>query len=159
VSDVELDYDGLTRQALLRVVHDVLEITAELGHTPGAHHFHIEFETQAAGVSMPESLREEYPERMTIVLQHQFENLQVSERSFGVTLRFKGREARLEIPFDALTLFADPFAAYQLRFAAPTAPPFEEKPAAAPAPGDSGQEAEASSDAHKVVALDAFRKK
>ncbi len=116
MSDIELDYDSLMQDALKRVVHDVLKITAELGETPGEHHFYIEFMTGAEGVSIPDHLHDVYPTRMTIVLHHQFENLTVTDTGFGVTLWFKGVETRLEIPFDAMTSFADPGAKFGLRF-------------------------------------------
>ena len=82
----------------------------------GEHHFYIEFLTQAPDVSIPDHLIEDYPERMTIVLQHQFQNLDVTEDGFGVTLWFKGKESRLEIPFHAVTSFADPSVKFGLRF-------------------------------------------
>lgn len=116
VSDIELDYDSLMQDALKKVVHDVLAITAELRETPGDHHFYIEFLTEADGVQIPDHLKETYPSRMTIVLHHQFEDLIVTETGFGVTLWFKGIEAQLEIPFDAITSFADPGAKFGLRF-------------------------------------------
>ncbi|MEQ8935259.1 MAG: ClpXP protease specificity-enhancing factor SspB [Amphiplicatus sp.] len=108
MSDVEFDYDYLTQRALRQVVKDVLEMTAEIGATPGEHHFYIEFATQAPGVIIPDELIETYPERMTIVVQHQFENLVVRDDEFALTLWFKGIESRLTIPFEAVTSFADP---------------------------------------------------
>ena len=116
MADIELDYDQIMQNALRLVVRDVLTITADLEETPGDHHFYIEFLTNAAGVSIPNHLKETYPERMTIVLHHQFENLDVSDDGFGVTLWFKGIEARLEVPYDAITSFADPSAKFGLRF-------------------------------------------
>jgi len=117
LADIELDYDSLMQEALKRVVFDVLTITSELGETPGEHHFYIEFLTNAPGVSIPEHLKEAYPTRMTIVLHHQFEDLNVTQDGFSVTLWFKGVEAALMIPFDAITNFADPSAKFGLRFA------------------------------------------
>ncbi len=116
LADIELDYDSLMQEALRRVVHDVLSITADLKETPGEHHFYIEFLTGAQGVSIPDHLKEAYPSRMTIVLHHQFENLEVDEFGFSVSLWFKGMEAALVIPFDAITSFADPSAKFGLRF-------------------------------------------
>lgn len=154
--EVELDYDYLTQCALRRVVHDVLSLTHELGATPGDHHFYIEFETRAEGVSMPDDLREAYPQRMTIVLQHQFANLVVNDEGFAVTLWFKGKEARLEIPYDAVTSFADPSVQFGLRFPDPELPEgvcVEESP---PAPEEPIEKAQEGAD---VVRLDQFRKK
>lgn len=116
VSDIELDYDYLANNALRRVVADVLKITADLGEAPGEHHFYIEFTTGAPGVEIPSDLKAAYPTTMTIVLQHQFENLLVNEDGFSVTLWFKGKQADLVIPFDAVASFADPSVQFGLRF-------------------------------------------
>lgn len=116
MTDIQLDYDSLMQDALRKVVHDVLAITAELKETPGEHHFYIEFKTYAEGVSIPDHLRESYPSRMTIVIHHQFENLVVERDHFEVTLWFKGVETHLTIPFDAMTSFADPSTKIGLRF-------------------------------------------
>lgn len=117
--DIELDYHFLTNNALKGVVRDVLALTQELGTAPGEHHFYVEFLTQAPGVSIPQRLLVDYPERMTIVLQHQFEALEVDDDHFEVTLYFKRQPARLIIPFDAVTSFADPSVQFGLRFDAP----------------------------------------
>ena len=116
VSDIELDYDYLTQKALRRVIVDCLKITADLGDAPGEHHFYIEFLTEAPGVIMPDHLKTDYPERMTIVLQHQFENLEVTDEHFSVSLSFKGKPADLKIPLDAITSFFDPSVEFGLRF-------------------------------------------
>ena len=117
--DIELDYHYLTNNALRGVVRDVLSLTQELGSAPGQHHFYIEFMTRGTGVSIPERLLGDYPERMTIVLQHQFEDLEVDEEGFSVTLYFKRQPARLVVPFSAVTSFADPSVQFGLRFDAP----------------------------------------
>ncbi|GGY44084.1 SspB family protein [Parvularcula lutaonensis] len=112
----ELDYAWLTQNAMRGVVRDVLNITSELGDLPGEHHFYIEFETEHRGVQLAERLRTQYPERMTIVLQHQFDDLDVDEDKFAVTLQFKGVPERIVIPFAAITQFADPSANFVLQF-------------------------------------------
>ena len=114
--DIELDYQYLANRALRGVVREVLSITEELGSAPGEHHFYIEFLTQADGVEIPDHLVETYPERMTIVLQHQFKDLSVTDEGFSVTLWFKGQPAPLTIPYDAVTSFADPSVNFGLRF-------------------------------------------
>ena len=174
MSDVELDYQYLTQNALRRVVYDVLTITAELGAAPGEHHFYIEFLTQAEGVTIPRHLIDVYPERMTIVLQHQFENLIVREESFSVSLWFKGKQADLTIPYEAVTSFADPSVEFGMRFdavstAAPTAkensadtePEKDHEKAESDNNNASVPEAEDANDGAgaDVVELDAFRKK
>lgn len=118
MSDIEIDYQYLADRALRRVVRDVLEMTADLRQTPGDHHFYIEFDTQAPGVEIPEKLLADYPSRMTIVLQHQYEDLAVTDESFAVTLRFDGAPYGLVVPYDAITNFVDPSVRFQLHFAA-----------------------------------------
>ena len=117
--DVELDYAWLTQDALRGVVRSVLETTVALGHPPGDHHFYVEFSTEAPGVQLADRLKVQYPERMTIVLQHQFEGLEVDEEGFAVTLHFGGIADRLVIPFAAITQFADPSASFALQFSPP----------------------------------------
>ncbi len=154
MKDVEIDYDFLTQQALKRVVRDVLQMTEELGAAPGDHHFYIEFETQADGVAIPDHLLEVYPSRMTIVLQHQFDDLEVRDEEFSVTLWFKGQQARLTVPFDAVTSFADPSVQFGLRFDAPAG----EQKSKPVEPAAKAPDEEASKSA-SVLQLDAFRKK
>ncbi|MEM9232974.1 MAG: ClpXP protease specificity-enhancing factor SspB [Pseudomonadota bacterium] len=114
--DAEFDYAYLAQNALRGVVRDVLGVTADLGHPPGEHHFYIEFVTTAPGVRISDSLRAEYPERMTIVLQHQFTDLDAYPDRFEVTLHFKGIPDRLIIPYEAVTQFADPSVNFALQF-------------------------------------------
>lgn len=155
MSDVEIDYDFLTQQALKRVLRDVLVMTEELGAAPGDHHFYIEFETGADGVIIPDDLLTAYPERMTIVLQHQFDDLAVREEEFSVTLWFKGKQARLTVPFNAVTSFADPSVQFGLRFdASPRTHAAAEEPETPPY-----QTAEKESEGAAVLQLDSFRKK
>ena len=185
VSDIELDYEYLANNALRRVVADVLAITTDLGEAPGEHHFYIEFATDADGVVMPDDLRAAYPKTMTIVLQHQFENLIVDETGFSVTLWFKGKQADLRIPFDAMVSFADPSVQFGLRFDMATAgaqggskslssdagdtlappapeqmpappPKVDEKDAAKP---DTDKQTDKENEGADVVSLDSFRKK
>ena len=114
--DAELDYAWLTQDALRGVVRSVLETTVALGMPPGEHHFYVEFATTAPGVQISDRLRAQYPERMTIVLQHQFEALEVDQEGFAVTLHFGGAPDRLVVPFAAVTQFADPSANFALQF-------------------------------------------
>lgn len=155
LKDVEIDYDYLTQQALKRVLRDVLQMTEELGAAPGDHHFYIEFETRAPGVSIPDHLLAAYPARMTIVLQHQFDDLDVRDDAFGVTLWFKGQQARLIVPFEAVTSFADPSVQFGLRFDAPSDETKTPSAGSAPVPREN-EEGEKSA---AVLQLDAFRKK
>lgn len=108
-------YDLLTREALRSVVRRVLSDVAKTG-LPGEHHFYVTFDTRAAGVRIAPRLREEYPEAMTIVLQHQFYDLDVSEAGFSVGLSFGGAVERLVVPFEAITGFVDPSVQFGLQF-------------------------------------------
>ncbi|MBB4660140.1 SspB family protein [Parvularcula dongshanensis] len=173
-NDVELDYAYMTQDALRGVVRQVLSVTQELGMPPGEHHFYIEFATKAPGVSISKALMAQYPERMTIVLQHQFEGLDVDAEGFAVTLHFGGRPDRLIVPFAAVTQFADPSASFALQFHPPAL--VEEKPGKAPTlraverdaadePGDDEGPDETpprgggGGGGADVVSLDRFRKK
>ena len=161
MSDVELDYPYLMDNALRGVVRDVLRMTKDLGAAPGEHHFYIEFVTKAPGVSIPDNLLETYPDRMTIVLQHQFKDLEVEEEKFSVTLWFKGEPSRLVVPFDALSNFADPSVQFELRFTIdPNVRDEAESPSEAPAAeADADADNEPDAGSADVVSLDAFRKK
>jgi hypothetical protein len=115
LSSDSIDYQRLVEDALRDVVRRVLADVAEEG-LPGDHHFYIGFRTGHPGVVMPRSLRDLYPEEMSLILQHRFWNLAVNDDGFAVELTFSGSRQRLEIPFAALTMFADPSAEFALRF-------------------------------------------
>jgi len=115
LSSDSIDYQRLVEDALRDVVRRVLADVAEQG-LPGDHHFYIGFRTGHPGVVMPRSLRDLYPEEMSLILQHQYWGLEVNDDGFAVELSFSGRRQRLEVPFAALTLFADPAAELALRF-------------------------------------------
>ncbi|MBF9194595.1 SspB family protein [Microvirga terrestris] len=124
-------YDLLVQDALKGVVRKVL-IDAKDG-LPGEHHFYISFQTDFPGVRLSNRLREKYPQEMTIVLQHQYWDLNVTEHTFEVGLSFSGIPERLLIPFDALTGFFDPSVQFGLKFDSQD-DEAEETPEAAPAP-------------------------
>jgi uncharacterized protein len=109
-------YDLLTQQALRGVVRTVLSEAAKRKGLPSDHHFYISFDTTAEGVRMSERLRVQYPEQMTIILQHQFWDLTVTERGFEVGLSFGGIPEKLGIPFDAIIGFFDPSVQFGLQF-------------------------------------------
>lgn len=156
-----IDYESLTLQAMRGVARSALERVAQEG-LPGDHHFYIEFDTTADGVAIPDFLRNQYPERMTIVLEHQFSGLEVEAERFRVGLAFSGVPATLTVPFAAMTAFMDPAAQFAVRFA-PEAP----KPEATAAPAAEQDEAGAPTGATApeptaghpdgVVSLEAFR--
>lgn len=108
-------YDLLVQDALRGVVRHVLSEAARDG-LPNDHHFFISFRTQAPGVRLSSRMREQYPQEMTIVLQHQFWDLVVGEAGFEVGLSFHGKSETLAIPFTALTGFFDPSVDFGLKF-------------------------------------------
>jgi len=123
----QIRYDLLTQQALRGVVRNVLADAAKKG-LPGDHHFFIEFDTLAPGVRMSDRLRAQHPEKMTIILQHQFWDLVVNETGFEVGLSFGGITERLAIPFDAINGFFDPSVQFGLQFEEVTEGQTREKP-------------------------------
>jgi hypothetical protein len=110
-------YDVLAQQALRGVVRTVLADAAKRG-LPGEHHFKITFATTAPGVRLSDRMRAQYPEAMTIVLQHQFWDLTVDDDAFEVGLSFGGITERLAVPFDAVTAFFDPAVQFGFQFEA-----------------------------------------
>jgi hypothetical protein len=137
-------YDLMVREALRGVVRRVLADIARNG-LPGEHHFYISFDTRAEGVRISSRLRVQYPEEMTIVLQHQFWDLNVSEVALEVGLSFGGVSERLHIPFEAIKGFFDPSVQFGLEFQvaaeadAADAPKAAEPPAALPVPAAKGK--------------------
>lgn len=108
-------YDILAQDALRGVVRKVLAEVAKTG-LPGEHHFYITFETRAPGVRISTRMLAQYPEEMTIVLQHQFWDLAVTEHAFEVGLSFNGVPERLLVPFTAVKSFLDPSVQFGLQF-------------------------------------------
>ena len=156
-----LRYDKMVEDALRGVVRDALVQTAEHGLF-GDHHFYITFRTRHSGVQLPAHILARHPEEMTIVLQHQFWGLEVTEEWFAVTLSFSGVSERLFVPFASVTGFADPSAKFGLQFQVEEGELDDEdeeveEPAAADPEPPAAQEAPA--EGAKVIALDAFRKK
>ena len=162
-------YEKMIDRALRGVVREALERAAREG-LRGAHHFYIGFATDMPGVTIPDSLRERYPHEMTIVLQHQFWDLEVGKNKFGVTLSFHRQPERLVIPFTAVRSFADPSVNFALEFApsergeaAPAAvTSIVPAPIAPPPTETSADKPEQKSDEKtgaEVVTLDSFRKR
>jgi hypothetical protein len=108
-------YDLLAQAALRGVVRTVLADAAGKG-LPGDHHFKITFNTTAPGVKLSDRMRAQYPEAMTVVLQHQFWDLAVNDDTFEVGLSFGGVPERVVVPFEAVTAFFDPSVQFGLQF-------------------------------------------
>jgi len=163
-----LCYDKWIGDALLGVIRRSLASVAAAG-LPGEHHFYITFRTDAEGVEMAHYLRAQHPEEMTIVLQHQFSDLDVDTDRFAVSLTFNGQNERLRVPFAAVTAFVDPSVNFGLQLRMLQVPSVLEQ--AAPgvkridaqakeamtghntdSPADEGRTGE-------IITLDSFRKK
>jgi hypothetical protein len=179
-------YDILAQNALRGVVRTVLADAAKNG-LAGEHHFKISFDTTAPGVKLSPRLREQYPREMTIVLQHQFWDLEINDEMFEVGLSFSSIPERLRIPFAAITAFFDPSVGFSLQFAtvtegeepeaeadkqdikpSATVKPAERKPSAkpsgpravpTPAPDEEDGDDDKPTGGAEVVRLDRFRKK
>ncbi|HEX3993494.1 MAG TPA: ClpXP protease specificity-enhancing factor SspB [Acetobacteraceae bacterium] len=154
-----LPYERWIAAALRHVVAQAIDHVSQHG-LPGGHHFYISFRTTYPGVVIPPRLRAQYPEEMTIVLQHQFWDLKLDDeaRTISVGLSFGGVPSTLVIPLDALISFADPQIRYALRFE-PVEPEVKTTAlAAVPRVPDSEPDAEAAP-APQVVSLDAFRRR
>ena len=108
-------YDVLAQEAMRSVVKKVLTEVVRVG-LPGEHHFYITFNTQAPGVRISSRLRERYPEEMTIVVQHQFWDMEVNSQSFEIGLAFSGVPERLLVPFGSIKSFVDPSVQFGLQF-------------------------------------------
>jgi len=180
-------YDILTRDALRGVVRTVLEDAARNG-LPGEHHFYVAFDTRADGVKLSQRMRAQYPEEMTVVLQHQFWDLVVTEDHFEVGLSFGGVPERVLVPFAAIKSFVDPSVQFGVQFEllvaddgsenasarppaehrpasgvtpmpTPANPPPANPPAANPPAAEQKDGSETPSGGGQVVNLDRFRKK
>ena len=110
-----IDYGNLMHRAMRGLIQSVLEDVAKNG-LPGAHHFFITFDTNHPGVAIADWLHSRYPGDMTVVIQHWFENLVVTDQGFSVTLNFGNQPEPLVIPFDAVRTFVDPSVEFGLRF-------------------------------------------
>lgn len=106
-----IDYPARYRSALLSMVRDLLDEASETGLL-GDHAFYLSFRTGSPNVGLSPTLRDVYPETMTVVLQHQFWDLGTDDEGFSVTLRFGGRPESLFVPWAALTSFVDPAAEF-----------------------------------------------
>lgn len=140
-----IDYGKLMHRAMRTLIEQVLSDVAENG-LPGEHHFFITFDTNHPGVALAPWLHDRYPGEMTIVIQHWFDNLDVTSEGFGITLNFGDNPEPLYIPFDAIRTFVDPSVEFGLRFET------QDDDDDSPDPDeDSDHDAE-------IVSLDSFRK-
>jgi len=115
MANEKIEYGYLVEAALRTVVRDVMGRLAR-GEVPEPHHFYITFRTGHPGVEMPDFLFARYPREMTIVLQHQYWDLEVRDDDFSVTLSFNDKPEQLTVPYDAIKVFADPGVEFGLHF-------------------------------------------
>jgi len=154
--DSLIPYDEIVQEALRAVVGRVLGEVEATGQLPGEHHFFITFKTGAAGVDIPRSLSEKFPDEMTIVIQNRFWDLKVRDSGFEVGLSFNQAPAKLAIPFSAITAFVDPAVDFALQFHARAEEGGLEEPDRAE---NDPPVAEPIEDGSNVVAVDFKRKK
>lgn len=152
----EINYDKLIEKSLKNVVVEALKIAERQG-LPGEHHFYITFKTNHPASKVSAQLKNQYPEEMTIVLQHQFSNLLVESSFFSVDLSFGGILQTLVVPFDAITYFADPHAKFGLSFNL-NEESLNHEIGASPV-FDEEKETKKVSGSATVISIDAFRKK
>jgi hypothetical protein len=143
------DYEEQVQAALRGVVRDVLRQVQEEG-LGDQRHFYVSVQTSFPGVEFPGFVQKANPNEITIVLQHQFWDLDVSEEGFSVTLTFQDKPYRVHVPFDALVSFMDPGVQFGLHFT----PPKQKYPAEVEAPAD----ADSSNVSAKVIPFSKFRK-
>ncbi len=111
----QIDYKALTENAMLGVVKDILKKISQSG-LPDNHHFLITFFSESKDVIIPDWMKEKYPDKMTIIIRNWFENLNVTEKKFDISLNFNNTVEHLTIPFSSLELFADPSVDFAISF-------------------------------------------
>ena len=155
MSRTSIDYGNLMHRQMRGLIQQVLQGVAEDG-LPGNHHFFITFDTQHPDVEIADWLSDRYPDEMTVVMQHWFDNLDVTDEGFSITLNFGNSPEPLYIPFDAIKTFVDPSVEFGLRFETQSETAEDEE-----APMDEMAEPEPDPAPRKeadVVSLDKFRK-
>jgi hypothetical protein len=110
-----IDYGNLMHRAMRGLIQEVLAGVAKTG-LPGKHHFFITFDTLHPDVELADWLADRYPTEMTIVIQHWFDNLEVTDEGFAITLNFGNNPEPMYIPYDAIKTFVDPSVEFGLRF-------------------------------------------
>ncbi len=150
MTPTELNYGRMMQRALRSVMAEALGAVAD-GGLPGDHHFYITIDTRHPDTDLPDWLRAEYPEQITIVLQFEFSDLEVSDEGFGVRMSFSDRPAAIYAPFDSVLTFVDPSVEFGLKFdATEVERDFEE--------ASEPMEDKRSEEGGEVVSLDQFRK-
>jgi len=159
-----IDYGKLMHAAMRRLIQDVLSDVQDHG-LPGTHHFFVTFDTTHPDSQLADWLRERYPSEMTVVMQHWYDDLEVGDEGFGITLNFGEAPEHLFIPYDAIQTFVDPSVEFGLRFEQQQdeddVDPLEKLDTDAPAAQQDATDPETAQDTPReadVVSLDSFRK-
>ncbi len=145
-----IDYGNLMHRAMRGLIQEVLEGVQENG-LPGAHHFFITFDTNHPEAALADWLKQRYPNEMTVVLQHWYDNLEVGDQGFGITLNFGDAPESLFVPYDAIQTFVDPSVEFGLRFEKQVGDASDEE-------GEDEDDESAEKPAADIVSLDSFRK-
>ena len=151
----EIDYGNLMHNAMRSLIQDVLAGVKNNG-LPGEHHFFITFDTNHVEVEMAPWLKERYPTEITVVMQHWYDDLDVRDDGFSVTLNFGDTPEHLVIPYEAILTFVDPSVEFGLRFESSEDEDSKEEPAAFSSDGSYSQKSE--KETGQIVSLDSFRK-
>ena len=151
----EIDYGNLMHNAMRSLIQDVLTEVKNNG-LPGEHHFFITFDTNHVEVEMASWLKERYPKEITVVMQHWYDDLDVSDDGFSVTLNFGDTPEHLVIPYEAILTFVDPSVEFGLRFETSEDEDNAEEPAVLSS--DEANTAKKEKETGEIVSLDSFRK-
>lgn len=155
-----IGYEALTQAAMRGVVREALRQVSAESTPPGEHHFYISFRTKAPGVKIADHLVERFPEEMTIVIQHQFWDLEVHDAHFEIILKFNSVPQHLSVPFAAMTRFVDPSVNFGISFeGTEAAGDLVTTSGDITEPKDQASEVPDSTGNDTVVSLDAFRRK
>ncbi|WP_439156095.1 SspB family protein [Yoonia sp.] len=152
-----IDYGNLMHRAMRSLIQEVLADVAANG-LPGEHHFFVTFDTMHPDVEIADWLSDRYPGEMTVVIQHWFDNLDVTNDGFTITLNFGDNPETLYIPYDAIKTFVDPSVEFGLRFETQDEPEEPEDEAPMDEMVEPEQSASGDRKAADVVSLDKFRK-
>ena len=151
----EIDYGNLMHNAMRSLIQDVLAEVKNNG-LPGEHHFFITFDTNHVEVEMASWLKERYPTEITVVMQHWYDDLDVRDDGFSVTLNFGDTPEHLVIPYEAIVTFVDPSVEFGLKFESSEDADNNEEPAAFSSDGYDSQKTD--KETGQIVSLDSFRK-
>ena len=151
----EIDYGNLMHNAMRSLIQDVLT-EVKINGLPGEHHFFITFDTNHADVEMASWLKDRYPTEITVVMQHWYDDLEVKDDGFSVTLNFGDTPEHLVIPYEAILTFVDPSVEFGLRFE--TNEEDEDTDEQKPTVSKESNKDDAKKETGQVVSLDNFRK-